>query len=571
MDFIQDDDFELNSLKTVKLISILSDTYWKFTDDISTHFKYYTCMLHLTKDRGYVVTSRVPFLRGDKFASEKLVSSIITGKHREKICFWCRRTGHRTAKRCHPSSDFNACSDDCLNDGDDFVDTCYEIFSSFDSKENKDLLKLAVSILYSRRLHGKAYFDRIMCLYCHDNDPNDGQGYYFHNIIQSLQPSLLCSGDSPVSFQRLLCIIQLNSYSIPFIGYPSTFLLCISPTFARLNHSCQPNAQICFRVENDRSIVLSLCASRQGACGDEITVSYLSNPMARRGTRATLLQEAFGFTCTCRRCQRERLSAENGTQSSLPTNPPVSSLCSLYTNESNGTSTTFACDTSSLCRQLELQPSVCLLDHEIYVWLSERRKFLKTVRFAIEKHCTVSKLSALTPFTVDDNNVIDSNNALQRVRWEEFYDDVDFAFRAIERTKSILMTEKRNAPRNAAMILLVKLCDFVCICWDVVGCSSQTAKADWLLQGALSATKIDGGDERAGDVLETATIMADEAAAIYDLYCKDGDSLDIRVDPAAETVRVRTGSLTPYDPMALGRDKSRKLADILRAKSTERT
>jgi len=75
-------------------------------------------------------------------------------------------------------------------------------------------------------------------------------------------------------------------------------VLGIYPTMARINHSCKPNAHHFFNEEDGTEEVVVMEPIK---AGEEITISYIRT-FCSRNFRQELLQDKFGFRCTCCVC-----------------------------------------------------------------------------------------------------------------------------------------------------------------------------------------------------------------------------------------------------------------------------
>lgn len=75
-------------------------------------------------------------------------------------------------------------------------------------------------------------------------------------------------------------------------------------TQSKINHSCNPNAEIQFPYSNN---VLQVTALRNIATNEEICISYLDDCQLNRSrhSRQKYLQENYLFTCDCVKCEEE--------------------------------------------------------------------------------------------------------------------------------------------------------------------------------------------------------------------------------------------------------------------------
>jgi [histone H3]-lysine4/36 N-trimethyltransferase SMYD len=81
-------------------------------------------------------------------------------------------------------------------------------------------------------------------------------------------------------------------------------LVGLFPLLARINHSCDPNAQIISQTFVDYHV--DVIALRSIGVGEEVTISYLPPHIHQRvSRRKQLLQSRYLFDCQCSRCVKE--------------------------------------------------------------------------------------------------------------------------------------------------------------------------------------------------------------------------------------------------------------------------
>ncbi|CZT45736.1 uncharacterized protein RSE6_06073 [Rhynchosporium secalis] len=97
---------------------------------------------------------------------------------------------------------------------------------------------------------------------------------------------------------RWLCVLSTNAFRIT-LPDNTPVGLCFSPTLARANHSCDPNAFIVFD-----SNTVSLRALRPIKLEEQIFISYV-DPTEDIILRQSRLKERYFFTCKCPRCVSE--------------------------------------------------------------------------------------------------------------------------------------------------------------------------------------------------------------------------------------------------------------------------
>ncbi|KAH7397999.1 hypothetical protein BKA64DRAFT_745539 [Cadophora sp. MPI-SDFR-AT-0126] len=95
---------------------------------------------------------------------------------------------------------------------------------------------------------------------------------------------------------RWLCVLSTNAFRIT-LPDNTPVGLCFSPTLARANHSCTPNAFIVFDSRN-----VSLRALRPIKKDEEIFISYI-DPTEDLPQRQSTLKQRYFFTCKCPRCE----------------------------------------------------------------------------------------------------------------------------------------------------------------------------------------------------------------------------------------------------------------------------
>ncbi|MEW5300525.1 MAG: hypothetical protein WDW36_003454 [Sanguina aurantia] len=91
-------------------------------------------------------------------------------------------------------------------------------------------------------------------------------------------------------------IFATNSFGLGTPGTEAGIFL----TTCRLNHSCLPN---CSHFWHGHLGARTIHASRDVACGEELTLSYISHHITEWGDRQAELEEVYNFTCACEACK----------------------------------------------------------------------------------------------------------------------------------------------------------------------------------------------------------------------------------------------------------------------------
>ncbi|KAF9443973.1 SET domain-containing protein [Macrolepiota fuliginosa MF-IS2] len=139
-----------------------------------------------------------------------------------------------------------------------------------------------------------------------------------HQDSPKTKPSSQVSSLPPPSFYEDL--MQTNSVAIDLqvpcdvphreiVTHRALFLL-----LSRCNHSCNPNAAWSW---DSSTLTLSLTALRPISPGDEVTISYIP-PSPDHTMRQRVLQNAYGFDCTCEACTLPPYEANSRNTANIP-------------------------------------------------------------------------------------------------------------------------------------------------------------------------------------------------------------------------------------------------------------
>lgn len=95
-------------------------------------------------------------------------------------------------------------------------------------------------------------------------------------------------------------IMQNNAFNVDLGDGRGSRYRALFPNVARINHSCSPNAHVCFYPEGKLSGRMVVHALRPLAMGEEIQISYFSILLA--STQRQAKAQKWGFTCRCPGC-----------------------------------------------------------------------------------------------------------------------------------------------------------------------------------------------------------------------------------------------------------------------------
>ena len=133
-------------------------------------------------------------------------------------------------------------------------------------------------------------------------------------------------------------ILYFNTHTLSVANLSDTSIFLIHPIHARINHSCRPNTllQIALTKKGHDSdpflpppttgLIVYIKAIADICKDEHITISYLTNLCLPYTNRIQLLQTSYHFTCTCRRCEIERV------------------LCNTYDSNNNDNSSEYIDD-----------------------------------------------------------------------------------------------------------------------------------------------------------------------------------------------------------------------------------
>lgn len=100
-------------------------------------------------------------------------------------------------------------------------------------------------------------------------------------------------------------IMQTNAFNVDMQDGQGACHRALFPNVARINHSCAPNAHVCFYPPDDHSLRGSMVIHtlKDFQSGDEVLISYFNIvlPRSERQQKA----HKWGFTCACQVCDED--------------------------------------------------------------------------------------------------------------------------------------------------------------------------------------------------------------------------------------------------------------------------
>lgn len=92
----------------------------------------------------------------------------------------------------------------------------------------------------------------------------------------------------------------------------SAIELALFPAIARINHSCDPNAQANYHPLNR---TFNIHATKDIPAGEEVSINYLPEHGQLRAQRVAKLEDSYGFTCNCPACDLDTEEGQQGERS----------------------------------------------------------------------------------------------------------------------------------------------------------------------------------------------------------------------------------------------------------------
>jgi hypothetical protein len=263
------------------------------------------------------------------------------GKYSNRICHQCYNVIKKKAIVDNNYNAINYCSHKCLEESHHYLESIGSIIMKLlnDTSVYKDSKILIVKLLYQSNI---VIIEHIMRLTINSNDINsiiNEANKLMDIIIQDGSKEFInqiTKNDDIVNIiAKLMLIIQYNAQALPVISLPMTSLLTLLPTFCRLNHSCSPNSSLYYELK-DNKVMVYLNPLYTIDIDEEITISYLANPMMSLNDRNDYLKKSFNFHCQCHRCTEEvswlSLSSLSSFDISNINNENIGNLYSLLMN-----------------------------------------------------------------------------------------------------------------------------------------------------------------------------------------------------------------------------------------------
>lgn len=315
-----------------------------------------TSRLRLTSsEKGLGVIASSSIAKSSLVFSNFAVSSVLMHWNESEICMHCWKLINKSAKFHSRCRHLRYCSQECLQANDHYIAQCGKAVNAIVKKGDVTPLEtqlLALNLLYNLTICSEnEELQQLLYIFKLHNHVSKGgdevveAADIFYSVLSTEAPSLLREVRWFMPFDRqtahrLFQIIRLNCQPMHIYGVKRYTVLCLLPTIARLNHSCQPNCELVLQIEEEgaemfcdnhdglehnnarlfaqqinsrqrelyrprRLLRVSVLAVTDITVDSELTISYLSNLYESASDRQHFLDEGFYFKCKCSRCVSE--------------------------------------------------------------------------------------------------------------------------------------------------------------------------------------------------------------------------------------------------------------------------
>jgi hypothetical protein len=322
--------------------------------------------LQLTQgDAGIAVISKSSIPKSTITFSNYAIASVLMDWNEADICMHCWQLINKAPKISNKCRHLRYCSQDCLRANEHYILRCGKAVNSIVKRKDSTPIEtqlLALNLLYRLTVTTEAsevqqisYIFNLCCQVGKDIEEVNQASGIFYSILSSDAEDLLEEVQWFMKFDleqaRLLFrIMRLNCQPMYLYGMKRYTVLCLLPTIARINHSCQPNCELVVQIVEEgteeelnnttcsksallfarqvnntqrelyrprRLLKVSVLAVTDLASDSELTISYLSNLYEDIQTRRHYLSQGFYFSCNCSRCIRESSLDHNAAGDSL--------------------------------------------------------------------------------------------------------------------------------------------------------------------------------------------------------------------------------------------------------------
>jgi hypothetical protein len=148
--------------------------------------------------------------------------------------------------------------------------------------------------------------------------------------VHPSRPLPSTASDASDALQKAACSTTPDLRTTPPSSRPA-YELALFPAIARINHSCNPNAQANYHPLHQ---TFNVHATRDIPAGDEVNINYLPEHGQLRDQRVAKLEDGYGFTCNCAACDLDTKEGQQGEQSRKEMQDSMKKTKALFTDSS---------------------------------------------------------------------------------------------------------------------------------------------------------------------------------------------------------------------------------------------
>lgn len=159
-----------------------------------------------------------------------------------------------------------------------------------------------------------------------------GEAVQILSIFRSNSFNLASSATLPSDVQPSTPPASTASDASDLKAFPPsrpTIELALFPAIARINHSCNPNAQANYHPLHR---TFNVHATRDIPAGEEVSINYLPEHGQLRAQRVAKLEDGYGFTCNCPACNLDTKAGRQGEQSRKEMQGSMKKTRALFTD-----------------------------------------------------------------------------------------------------------------------------------------------------------------------------------------------------------------------------------------------
>jgi len=144
--------------------------------------------------------------------------------------------------------------------------------------------------------------DDEMC--CEDDLVEEDDPGYDQEVDLSAGQMMPCVDDTvPTGEPDLVSLKELIELHGVDVLYPPGDGTAFYSTICRINHSCDPNVRVVYKVSPQLGLQAHLIAIKPILAGEELVQSYIDQFLSYQDRQQAL--EDYGFRCTCVKCFSE--------------------------------------------------------------------------------------------------------------------------------------------------------------------------------------------------------------------------------------------------------------------------